>query len=504
MKAASHGLVLAAVLVVAGLSLFAWKVREYGYPVMPEESSDVWTVQAHLPVEPGESSVKVTMHLPTRTPGFALSDEHLISRGFGSAIDEDEWQRTVTWSIRRASDPRSLYYRGVFFEFSDRPSLAPSPRFPAPPVLEEPFHTALMEIVDEVRSESADVSSFTAQALVRINDATPDDNTALFVRGPLGLDKVHIAELVLAAARIPSLSVHGVRLVDNALQAPIITWLAVHNGSEWLYFDPNSGDQGLPSDFLVWWVGEAPLAEATGAALGKPEISIRRQTVSALALASERSELMGSRMAEFSLLSLPVNLQSVYEVLLLVPVGAFIIVLLRNVIGLRSFGTFMPVLIALAFRETQLLTGVILFTIIVGVGLAFRFYLERLRLLLVPRLSAVLIIVVLLMAAVSVISHRLGTVAGLSVALFPMVIIAMVIERMSIVWEEHGPKNALLDGFGSLVIAAIAYLVMGIDLFSWWVLVFPELLLVLLGLTIALGRYTGYRVTELFRFREVA
>jgi hypothetical protein len=222
-----------------------------------------------------------------------------------------------------------------------------------------------------------------------------------------------------------------------------------------------------------------------------------------LTLATERAKLHGSQVVEFSLLALPLNLQSVYEILLLVPVGAFIIVLMRNVIGVRSFGTFMPVLIALAFRETQLLTGVLLFITIVGVGLTFRFYLEKLRLLLVPRLAAVLIIVVLLMAAVSVLSHRLGVEAGLSVALFPMVIIAMVIERMSIVWEEHGPANALLDGVGSLAIATVAYLVMGVSLFAWWVLVFPELLLVLLGLTIALGRYTGYRLTELFRFREV-
>jgi len=32
-------------------------------------------------------------------------------------------------------------------------------------------------------------------------------------------------------------------------------------------------------------------------------------------------------------------------------------------------------------------------------------------------------------------------------------------------------------------------------------LVFPELLVVILGLLILVGRYTGYRLTELIRFR---
>ena len=55
---------------------------------------------------------------------------------------------------------------------------------------------------------------------------------------------------------------------------------------------------------------------------------------------------------KFSLFNLPLHTQSVYRVLLLIPVGVFVLVLLRNVVGLAMFGTFMPVLIALAFRET--------------------------------------------------------------------------------------------------------------------------------------------------------
>jgi hypothetical protein len=35
-------------------------------------------------------------------------------------------------------------------------------------------------------------------------------------------------------------------------------------------------------------------------------------------------------------------------------------------------------------------------------------------------------------------------------------------------------------------------------------LVYPELLLVILGLLVAVGRYTGYRLSELIRFRALA
>jgi hypothetical protein len=188
----------------------------------------------------------------------------------------------------------------------------------------------------------------------------------------------------------------------------------------------------------------------------------------------------------------------------MIPIGAVIMVILRNMVGIDAFGTFMPVLIALAFRETKLFWGVILFTVLVALGLSIRFLLERLRLLLVPRLSAVLIVVVILMLIISLVSHRLGMETGLSVALFPMVIIAMTIERMSVVWEERGAIDAMRAGLGSLVVAAAAYVFMVMPWLEHLIFTFPELLLVVLAFVLLAGRYTGYRLLELSRFKALA
>ena len=223
-----------------------------------------------------------------------------------------------------------------------------------------------------------------------------------------------------------------------------------------------------------------------------------------ITLARRRTEAREGRLADLSLFALPIQTQSVYAILLMIPLGAFCVALLRNIVGVQTFGTFMPVLIALAFRETRLLWGIVLFSTLVILGLSFRFYLERLRLLTVPRLSAVLIIVVLLMLGVSILSNRLGLDTGLSVALFPMVILAMTVERMSTVWEERGAGDAVKQGLGSLLVAAIAYAVMGLEIARHLVFVFPETLLIVLAATLLLGRYTGYRVTELMRFRDFA
>ncbi|MEM8984626.1 MAG: 7TM domain-containing protein, partial [Pseudomonadota bacterium] len=216
-----------------------------------------------------------------------------------------------------------------------------------------------------------------------------------------------------------------------------------------------------------------------------------------------RARLMRSRALEFSVFGLPIKTQAVYAILLTIPIGALVMVFLRNIVGFESFGTFLPVLVALAFRETQLVWGLLLFTLLVSLGLMIRFMLERLRLLLVPRLTAVLIIVVILMLAISVLSHRLGIESGLSVALFPMVIIAMAIERMSVLWEERGAGDAIKAAVGTLVVAALAYLVMGLDIVEHLVVTFPELLLVVLAIVLVIGRYTGFRLTEVARFKAL-
>ena len=164
----------------------------------------------------------------------------------------------------------------------------------------------------------------------------------------------------------------------------------------------------------------------------------------------------------------------------------------------------MPVLIALAFRETHVIWGIILFTTIVSFGLLARFYLDQLRLLLVPRLAAILTVVILLMILISVLSQNLGLVSGLSVALFPMVILTMTIERMCVTWDERGAHEAIKSGMGSLIAAVIAFWAMSFKPLQYLMFAFPELLLVLLAIILWFGQYRGYRLLELFRFNALA
>ncbi len=73
---------------------------------------------------------------------------------------------------------------------------------------------------------------------------------------------------------------------------------------------------------------------------------------------------------------------------------------------------------------------------------------------------------------------------------------------MSILWEEEGAKEVMLQGGGSLFTAILVYLGMWLNPFIQHLTFnFIGLQLVILATILLLGNYTGYRLTELRRFK---
>jgi hypothetical protein len=497
-------LVLAGILTMVGLAMFIYKWQVLGLPVDASQETPTWTVETTIRFDSGPGSINVNLQIPTLTPGFVTLDEFSVSRNYAFGLNYVGADREAQWTVRRADGSQTLYYRIVVYEDPDSDQSDLTPPLPIPPVIDEPFRTAVEMVVADVREHSADEASFTSVLIRLFNNPSPNPNIQLLLAEARSrADFVRTLTTVLASERIPARVIRGISLQEQQRQAEPEPWLEIHDGDRWRYFDPSTGDEGLPERFLVWWRGSEPLYRVDGGSNVEVRFAVQRNYIDSLAIAEHRAELRQSRLIDFSLIGLPIETQSVYSVLLMIPIGALVMVLMRNLVGIDAFGTFMPVLIALAFRETQLLWGVILFSVLVALGLSIRFLLERLRLLLVPRLSAVLIVVVLLMLIISIVAHQLGLETGLSVALFPMVIIAMTIERMSVVWEERGPGDALRAGAGSMVVASVAYLVMGLPWLEHLIITFPELLLIVLAVVLMLGRYTGYRLSELTRFKAI-
>ena len=143
------------------------------------------------------------------------------------------------------------------------------------------------------------------------------------------------------------------------------------------------------------------------------------------------------------------------------------------------------------------------FLLIVGTGLVIRSYLSRLNLLLVARISAVIITVILIISVFTVVAFKIGLIEGLTITFFPMIILSWTIERMSILWEEEGAKQVIVQGGGSLLTAVLVYLAMTNDFIRHLTFNFIGIQLIILAIILMLGNYTGYRLSELKRFKPL-
>jgi hypothetical protein len=495
---------LCGLLACIGLGTFLFKALALNFPMWPGEKSATWNIEAQISFTAIDGPVKLSLHLPRNSRRYTIINENFISRGYGVTTSVKEGKRIATWSIRRSKGPQTLYYSATVRRMQREDILVVAPRKVNAPEFKGVKREAAESLITDIREKSADLESLVPMLINRINQPLPGGDIELLLGKESSIQrKIELAENILALVGIAARAGHGIRLADEGKDVSVVHWLEVFDRKRWIAYNFDTGESELPEDYFPWWKGSEAMLQSQGVKKARVELSVAVSQEEAIRSAIAMEKISRPVLNNFSVFGLPLQVQSVYRVLLLVPIGALFLVILRNVIGLNTFGTFMPVLIALAFRETQLLWGIVLFTILVAAGMCVRLYLEHLKLLVVPRLAAILTVVILLMLALSVLTYKLGLERGLSVALFPMVILAMTIERMSVIWDETGPADAMTQAGGTLLAAAGAYLLMSIDIVEHLVFVFPELLLVVLAAMILLGRYSGYRLLEIRRFKAM-
>jgi hypothetical protein len=204
-----------------------------------------------------------------------------------------------------------------------------------------------------------------------------------------------------------------------------------------------------------------------------------------------------------SLYGLPINQQSLYRMILLLPLGGLILSVFRNIIGVPTFGIFTPILLTLFFFESGLAFGLVFFTLIVAFGFFERYILDKLYLLAVPRMSIILTLTVFSLVLFSTFTNSFQLLSGIGINLFPIVITTVFIERFSVMLIEEGSLNTIIAVSGTLFVSITTYLLFLIPNLSIIFFTHPELLLMIVGFLLILGDYKGYRISELIRFKDL-
>jgi hypothetical protein len=331
---------------------------------------------------------------------------------------------------------------------------------------------------------------------------TIEGNSALTCLQAEGGDALGKSRLFVALCRgraIPARVISG--LVLNPNSQPTLhhwaeAWIRSPDGSEghWQPSCPTYGHLGtkqLPVSYLVLRLNDDPIIRADGPV-----------QVSYFARAIPAPDARGLTAAQAfwhnaSFAAMSPNDQHLVRFLLLLPLAAVVVSLFRVVIGVPTYGMFTPALLGLIFRDLRALPwclGIFVLTMLVGWGM--RRLLDRFHLLLIPRAAALLTLIVIFLLAGLLIASHYGVKVTNYVALFPLVILTHMVERF---WTVESFKVLL----GTVVVVAATALALSPDAVGRWVFWHPETLLVVVAVFVLLGRYTGYRVSELYRFRDL-
>ena len=195
--------------------------------------------------------------------------------------------------------------------------------------------------------------------------------------------------------------------------------------------------------------------------------------------------------------------QKTVELILIFPIIATIMVIARQVVGMKSFGIYTPSIVAIAFLATGLKYGIFLFLVILITATASRLILKQFRLLYLPRVAITVSLVSLVILIVLIFGGYFNMTVLASVSIFPILILITIMEKFISVQVEKGAKTAFYLSFITLLLSVMAYFVASWQPLRSAMVNHPWIIFLVIIFNIILGKWTGLRVSEYYRFKDI-
>ena len=521
--------VTAAGLAFGSLGLMITRYCALGDEVLAPKGPGTWHVTLLVNGVSTSKDAKLVIAAPLELGRQHLCDESFHSKEFSNrpADSRHPDRRQVSWSQRATIPPGAFR---VAYEFYCQLNLLPGDSVATHPrsLYHPPAPGEFLQNESKVECEHSEIAAVARQ--LTEGKAEPGEQVEALFRhvdqkilkepavGASELSAVQClkngrgdsaakSRLLVALCRsrgFPARMMTGLTLARGRGQEQVAHyWTEAWVDDHWKPMCPFYHYSGhVPPTFLIFGIGDLPVVrgkfvhELDYAFLAEP--SDPREE-----LGQAAPTLLQRLFRRTSLYALPPSERRLIEFLMLLPVAALMVCIFRNVIGLNSFGTFAPALVGLAFREFQNLPGILIFVSLVLIGSGMRRILDRYHLLQVPRTALMLTLVVIFLIGGIVAANFHHLSASKFVPLFPMVILTGMIERFWTLEVEDGTYASFKTMLGTMFIAMTIALVLGIHALVKFLFEFPETLGLIMAGQLLLGRYTGYRLSELMRFRDL-
>jgi hypothetical protein len=517
-------IIFTAFLILAPLGLLYYKSQNLKLSLIPQMVDDMWNF--HMTVRPkGEDRLTFSFPIPKPGPGIKVTDEKLRAKGLEVFIDSSSDSSVATWisrePIKRVTYSSRIDLNGVKLANIPKDNTINYPKsvqkFLQVPALIEQDIEAIKLLEGAILEGNEDKTSLTRkiyyyiQEEIQRNPAIKTIHETLNTGKGSPLVKAKLFNIMSRRKGVPSRIVVMVRMpnlneMEETSRLRFTFANEIYLNNTWVPVDTNRKYFGeRPDNYLVVHRNYEEVERLISRKNASYSIQAERARINRFNKAEFRKAVLRSDsiFSKFSLYRLPLPLQTMFTTLMLIPVGTLVLSLARNIIGIPTFGIFTPILLTLFFKETSLGFGMLFFGVVVLIGIGERYILDKFHLLAVPRLSIILTLVILMMLGYSFFSHDFAVFSQKHLAFFPIVIVAINIERLSIMITEEGLVNTLKTLVGTLIIAILGWALYSITALEMFVFTNPELLFTIIGLLILIGRYKGYRLSEFLRFRDL-
>jgi len=194
---------------------------------------------------------------------------------------------------------------------------------------------------------------------------------------------------------------------------------------------------------------------------------------------------------------------STIQLLLVLPIVVTLVAFFRQVIGIKAFGIYTPSLITFSFLVIGLKYGVAIYLAVIFVGMLSRVILKKIRILYLSRVALTLTIISFAILALLVLGASIQRTGFASVSIVPIIIMIALAEKFIVTQIEKDTKTALMTAAQTLLISLVAFYIAGLPVLNIAILAHPWIPLLTIPVNLLLGKWTGLRLSEYYRFQSI-
>ena len=364
-------------------------------------------------------------------------------------------------------------------------------------------HPEIRGLLDKLTYEEGNLKS-TVEAIYRYTHNLPTLKTSQLTDALMahrqqaascnGKSRLFVA--LCRTAGIPARTVGGI-ILENTEKRTSHLWAEIYAQGQWIPFDPLNGHNAfLPAHYLQLYWGDHFLVTRTPGI----DFDYRYEIKKRMRIKDQVKE-KSSLWSVFEGLDIP---PSGLKPLLLLPFCALLVGLLKNVIGLKTFGVFLPAIMAVTLVNTGFLFGLLSFVSVVLIVSLLHYPLEKWGILYAPKLVIMLTIVVAVMLCLAFLGVKTQQSQLASVIMFPIIIMTILAERFAKKIMEDSWEESVKMMLRTLLVCFFSYQIIKTDFLVGLILYFPEIYAFVIAVLLLLGKWIGLRLSEYRRFRWIA